>query len=136
MKYIWYLFSFMTIAGLASTPSLANIVRIDTIEKLQTVDPSMHDTFFVHPDIGSESTKISSERTIAQIVKLFLHNKKATGFELDPQSQTIYYKFVKDPKAKLMEWRDKLGKTAGIKSKLRDLIDKETVIFNREKARG
>ena len=136
MKYIWYLFSFMTIAGLASTPSLANIVRIDTIEKLQTVDPSMHDTFFVHPDIGSESTKISSERTIAQIVKLFLHNKKATGFELDPQSQTFYYKFVKDPKAKLMEWRDKLGKTAGIKSKLRDLIDKETVIFNREKARG
>ncbi|MFK7826961.1 MAG: hypothetical protein AB8G05_22655 [Oligoflexales bacterium] len=136
MKYIWYLFSFITIASLASAPVQAKVVRIDTIEELQNADYSIDDTLFVHPDIGSESTKISSERYIARVIKSFLHNKKATGFELDPKSQTFYYKFVVDPKAKLMKWKEKLGKTSAIKSKLRDLIDKESVIFNREKIRG
>ena len=138
MKYLWYLFSFMSIAGLVSSTSFAKVIRINTIEELQSANYSAHDTLYVHPDIGSESTQISSERDIAKLVKGFLHNKKATGFELDPLSQTFYYKFVTDPKAKLMKWREKLGKTASIKSKLRDLIDKESVIFDRvqKKIRG
>ena len=136
MKYIWYFLSLISIAGLATAPAYAKTVRINTIEELQKADYSINDTIFVHPDIGSESTKISSERYIAKVIKSFLHNKKATGFELDPHSQTFYYKFVVDPKAKLMKWKEKLGKTSAIKSKLRDLMDKDSVIFNRENIRG
>lgn len=136
MRYIWYLFSLMIMGSMAASACYAKVIRIDTIAELQTANYSIDDTLLVHPDIGSESRKISSERYIAKVLKNFLSNKKATGFELDPKSQTFYYKFVTDPKAKLMKWREKLGKTAGIKSKLRDLMDKDSIIFNRENARG
>jgi len=109
--------------------SFARVVKIDSIQDIRNKSyNNFSDTFHVHPDVGSELQKISSELKTANKLATFLKDKKAIGKKLDVETGTFYFTFQYDKNAENMSWQTKLGNIIHINSKLTDLLEKNILL--------